>query len=514
MLPTPLLRFRVSKGQITPEFATISSNNLLLVGKLIEAYYLSIGCIRQELDNRISILEDEGADYKFVRGLSALLERMCLFEADSDMDPQKARKLVFSEASKRGVFDSKSRSDILKIVATKIGIVPDRLDQTLWSDVDNNLILKSFIAPDPTTLLKQYNLSLSQTLIFKSVMMSFTASDNWKNIFRDLKHLGLIYSAEMKDELLNVMVDGPLSLLKMVDRYGTSFAKLLPQIIRARNWTINADIISRGKQKRIYRFQLSSGDAKDLLPSSNIFPEQQYDSIIEKKFARSFNSFDSGWVMKREPEPLITGKKIMIPDFSFEKNGMKVYLEIAGFWTQEYLEKKIQKLNALEDIDIIVAVDEKLVCSKVKNLKGDVVLYSGSLPGKDIYRLLKKREENITVSQIKKTNSLKILIKGDYVKISDLAENMKVPVEALRYSLSDRHIVNGYLRVGDSFISEDKMERIGEKIAELHHPTLSEAQKIIDDEGVDENTAVVEALGYDVVWNGMDIALNRLVKRK
>jgi predicted nuclease of restriction endonuclease-like RecB superfamily len=37
----------------------------------------------------------------------------------------------------------------------------------------------------------------------------------------------------------------------------------------------------------------------------------------------------------------------MTPDFSFEKDGMQAYLEVVGFWTEEYLAKNVQKLTKL-----------------------------------------------------------------------------------------------------------------------------------------------------------------------
>jgi signal peptidase I len=346
-------------------------------------------------------------------------------------------------------------------------------------------------------------------------MMNFTASDNWKNIFRDLKHLGLIYSTEKNEEMTNVTVDGPISLLKMVDRYGTSLAKLLPQIVRAQEWGVNADILSRGKQKRIYRFELTRRDVKDIFPSiSSVHTDRQYDSGVEQRFASSFDSLDTGWVLRREPEPLIAGRYVLIPDFSFEKNGLKVYLEIMGFWTQEYLEKKVQKLRSLSDVDMIVAVDKNLACSKVKDLKGDIIVYSGGLYVKDIYRLLRSREEKLVASQVEKAKKMPVELIGDYVRITDLAQRYGVSPEALKKALSDMRVSNGYVRVGDSFISEVKMARLRKRIAELSGPNLSEAQSIIEEEGIGESTDVIEALGYEVEWHGLDVTASRLIKIK
>ncbi len=515
MLPAPLLIANVSRGHITPVFASISNDNLSLAERMVEAYTKSVSSRKQELDSRIQGFEDEDVDYRFVRGLSALLERRCLFQPDASMDPAEARKMVFTEASRRRVSDRNHRAEVLQMVAKETGLTLERLEQTLWSDVDENLILKSFDTVDATALLKQYNLSLAQTLLFKSLTMNFTASDNWKNIFRELKRLGLMYSVEKDGGIVKVTVDGPISLLKMVDRYGTSLAKLLPQIVRAQEWGVNADILSRGKQRRIYRFELTSRDVKDIFSSiSSVRTDRQYDSGVEQRFASSFDSFDTGWVLRREPEPLIAGRYVLIPDFSFEKDGLKVYLEIMGFWTQEYLEKKVQKLKSLEDTDMIVAVNKNLACSKVKDLKGDIILYSGGLYAKDIYRLLRSREEKLVASQVEKAKKIQVELTGDYVRIADLAQSHGVSLEALKQALSDMRVSSGYVRVGDSFISEKKMERLRKRIAELSGPTLSEAQSIIEEEGIGEYSYVIEALGYEVEWQGLDVTASRLIRRK
>lgn len=515
MLPAPLLRAKVSGGgHITPVFAPLSPDNLSLAERMIEAYTISLGSRKQMLDSTIHSFEDEGFDYRFVRGLSSLLERRSLFQPDSSMDPAESRRIVFTEASRMRVSDGKGRGEVLQTVAEKTGMTVDRLEQTLWSDVDENLILKSFDPPGATELLEQYNLSLAQTLLFKSLAMSFKASDNWKDIFRGLKRLGLMYSVEKSEGTVRVTVDGPLSLLKMVDRYGTSLAKLLPHVVRAQEWEVNADILSRGRQRRIYRFELTSRDAKALLPSMPAPADQLYDSGVEQRFASSFNSLNTGWVLKREPEPLPAGIYVLIPDFSFEKSGLKVYLEIMGFWTQEYLEKKVEKLRSLRDVDMMVAVDENMVCSKVRDLKGDVVLFSGNLLARSIYRLLKSREESLVASQVEKAKKMKVELAGDYVKITDLAESLNTSAEALRRILLGMNVGGGYVRVGDSFISEGKLERLRARLAELSQPTLSKFQEVLEQEGVDEHIGVIEALGYEVVWQGLDAASSRLVKRR
>ncbi len=149
-----------------------------------------------------------------------------------------------------------------------------------------------------------------------------------------------------------VSLNGPLSLFKWTDRYGTSLAKLLPQIIGSDSWRIKAEIVDK-KKNRILSFEESSENTREFFPTYEASGGRRlYDSSVEEKFAQSFASLhDTGWTLRREPEPLLTDpspetgiRHIIIPDFSFERTGArkKVYLEIVGFWTPEYLTRKLE----------------------------------------------------------------------------------------------------------------------------------------------------------------------------
>ncbi len=62
-----------------------------------------------------------------------------------------------------------------------------------------------------------------------------------------------------------------------------------------------------------------------------------------------FLKFSTDWQLAREPDPLILSDgKAFIPDFVFEKYGVKVYLEIVGFWTEGLLKAKIRENKRLD----------------------------------------------------------------------------------------------------------------------------------------------------------------------
>jgi hypothetical protein len=317
----------------------------------------------------------------------------------------------------------------------------------------------------------------------------------------------------MRADGLWVTADGPLSLSKMTERYGTSLAKLLPEIVRAETWKIRANIIREGAAgKRVLLFELNSRVEGDLLGSAQ--PEKElFDSSVEERFSKRFRALDMGWTLTREPEPLTVGKGVLIPDFIFRKGGAKAYLEIVGFWTPEYLERKIKKLQQLSQVDIMIAVDENLACSKLQQLEGNVIYYKRNVPLKPIMDFLRKIEDAQLAKQTKDIKEMEIKLEGESIEITQIANTMGVSEEAVRRTLAERG-TPGYRMIGDLLVSEAKLSRIDSALSALQENTLSRAMELIEGEGLKNADQIIRALGYEVQWRGMDVKRALITKAR
>lgn len=72
------------------------------------------------------------------------------------------------------------------------------------------------------------------------------------------------------------------------------------------------------------------------------------------------------------------GAKVMIPGFTLKHpDGRQAILEIVGFWTPEYLDKKLEKIQNADLDHLLVAVSERLECS-ADDFEGEVTVSSGS----------------------------------------------------------------------------------------------------------------------------------------
>jgi predicted nuclease of restriction endonuclease-like RecB superfamily len=466
-------------------------------------------------------------DFKTVRGLAAILDRRCTYIVDSKLEPMNTRAIVFEEASRRRICTLEERYQLLLEFAEKMKASPQDVEESLFKDLEEEQILSSFESVDPSLLVKSYNLSLAQTALLKSVSMEFTASGNWKRIFRDIKRFGLMYSVEKTGGGYIVYLDGPLSLFKMTERYGTSLAKLLPTIVTADTWDFKADLIDRKKNNRILRFEENKNTAPEF--RSFFLSEEQsvFDSSVEEKFASKFNSLNTGWTLRREPEPLIAGRHVLIPDFSFEKYGFKIFMEIVGFWTKEYIERKLSKLASLSpETEIIIALNENLRCSesRLSEIKAVMVLtYLKEVPIEPIIFHLKSLEAEVEekqVDQLRKEGFAEF--EGEIVNLQEIADTHNVSLQILKRALRDSFSLKRYRMIGDYLLSEPKIESIKKKLEEgfacsrsRENGTISlgEASRIIESlEVAVSPVEMLSSMGYEIEWNGLDYETSKVKK--
>jgi predicted nuclease of restriction endonuclease-like RecB superfamily len=508
VLPSELLAVWKRKGDIWPRYARATEDAMKVAENLIKTYQNHVGEKKSVLKAFAGELEDEGYEYRFVRGLAYILDRRSRFKCNDKINPVELRRRIFQETGKLGLATTpERRKRIVEIVASELKITSQTVDNFLYADLDNELVLQEFDSPTPDELLKLYNLSLTQTLLFDSTELSFTTSGNWQRIFYTVKRLGLIYEV-YKEGRIWVKIDGPASLFKLTRRYGTGTAKLLPAIIANPEWTIEAKILWRYTNE-ICNFKLESWKHGTLLKSLSQ-PIVSFDSAVEQEFAEQFQALKTGWQLIREPEPVPAGKQVIIPDFSIEKEDIKVYLEIVGFWTVEYLLRKIEKLRKV-DANMLILVNEDLACEKLANLEKDtrlnIIYYHSKIPLAPVLRYLEQASQGAQLSQKEFLKNLSVTFTEPIVQYEEFATRIGVSTEAVKAVLAGKP-PEGYTVMPNSLVRKDKLEHIKERIENQMKPTghitLPDAIRIIESEGVADTTQSLETLGYKIVWRGIN----------
>jgi len=613
MLPIELLRVRISSklNQIRPVFYdSQEKNQLLLVVKLVKMFEQmdTEGVSKAKLDENILEIEAKYTDYKLVRGICHLLEQRCVYALpgrtfphggnNNAMNAINLRRKIFEESSRNGYPATEDeRKQILQKFATESDLTTDELEIAMWADLDKNKYLKNFESLSPLQLISWYNISILQSLLLNCIKLEFSVYGgfSWKKILRKIKQLGLMYflfhennlesesnkqtrNQEMvfnskKDKRVICTVEGPLSIVRLTDKYGTAMAKLIPLIIFTDIWSIDAIILRKSISgvRKTYRFQISNKD-KDLplFDASKVQPQSasnmnsgsiyknaidNFDSIVEKKFMDKFLKFSIGWNLIREPDPLILSNgKAFIPDFVFEKYGIKVYLEIVGFWTSEYLKRKLEKIKDLlntksatsvgSDLLIVANIDNYISENGDKTMidsifskyiaRNNLIFYKkDQIPFGPIIKYLKDIDSriiddisiNFNNSIVKELESIIEEKQNKIIFLKQVSDKQNIPVESVLKTIRNlqsnndasttaiKNRLRGFLLLDNYLISNDKIDELLPELDKLKK--LPDAVRFLGENNIPEEciTSLIPKIGFEIVWNGIDFN-DALIQRK
>jgi len=613
MLPIELLRVRISSklNQIRPVFYdSQEKNQLLLAVKLVKLFEQmgTEGVSKAKLDENILEIEAKYTDYKLVRGICHLLEQRCVYALpgrtfphggnNNAMNAINLRRKIFEESSRNGYPATEDeRKQILQKFATESDLTTDELEIAMWADLDKNKYLKNFESLSPLQLISWYNISILQSLLLNCIKLEFSVYGgfSWKKILRKIKQLGLMYflfhennlesesnkqtrNQEMvfnskKDKRVICTVEGPLSIVRLTDKYGTAMAKLIPLIIFTDIWSIDAIILRKSISgvRKTYRFQISNKD-KDLplFDASKVQPQSasnmnsgsiyknaidNFDSIVEKKFMDKFLKFSIGWNLIREPDPLILSNgKAFIPDFVFEKYGIKVYLEIVGFWTSEYLKRKLEKIKDLlntksatsvgADLLIVANIDNYISENGDKTMidsifskyiaRNNLIFYKkDQIPFGPIIKYLKDIDSriiddisiNFNNSIVKELESIIEEKQNKIIFLKQVSDKQNIPVESVLKTIRNlqsnndasttaiKNRLRGFLLLDNYLISNDKIDELLPELDKLKK--LPDAVRFLGQNNIPEEciTSLIPKIGFEIVWNGIDFN-DALIQRK
>jgi len=500
MLTKDLLRVSRAGGGYHPQFA--ERRHRPLAAKVLGTYQGHVGHRREELTAALTDLEREAEDFKLVRGFAKLLEREATFETRAPIEPERARTAAFAAAEAEGVVTRAERERALDRAADELGADSDALERSLYADLEPRQVLDAVDARwDPDDLLAQYNLSLAQTALFDATEIRVRSSDP-KALVTAVKRLRLMYEVRKIEDggdgtasgAREVVVTGPDRLFRATRRYGTRFARLLRTIAKADEWELTATIDDRGTEREL---RLSDADPVRV-PGAEPVTDVSYDSGVEADFAARFESLDLDWALTREPDPLAAGASVLIPDFAFDYRhaDFTVYFEIMGFWTPEYVESKLRKLDDVDDEVLLVAVDESLGAGEAIEARDHrAIPYSGTVRIKDVRDALRSYEDDLVAASAADLPG-ELVPDDDVIGIDDLAARRGVSEAAIEDKAFPEHD-----RVGRTLMRPAVLDALADEIEA--GMTYGDAETVLDEAGVDDASAVLAALGYRVEWAGL-----------
>jgi predicted nuclease of restriction endonuclease-like RecB superfamily len=291
---------------------------------------------------------------KIALGVLERLDKGC---APAPVAARKVRAVVFRERAKDA-----DRTRALERAAHILGASPDVLVELLFADLPDEQTLAPLgeaVAPEQLAL--SCNAAIISALLHKALRVRISARGNVRAVVRHAKLMGLLCLAlpgAAKDEVI-LDISGPYALFRHTRVYGRALSSLVPRLVWCSAYRLEADCVLDAEQQ-LGRLVLGSGDP---IAAARELPA--FDSKLEERFARGFARLAPEWDVIREPVAVRVGEHLIFPDFELRHRGtgQSWLLEIAGYWTPEYLRRKLALLEQARIERLILCVDEGRSCA-------------------------------------------------------------------------------------------------------------------------------------------------------
>ncbi|CAA9265895.1 MAG: hypothetical protein AVDCRST_MAG77-2902 [uncultured Chloroflexi bacterium] len=385
---------------------------------------------------------------------------------------------VFGQANRgAGYVAPATRELFLDAVGDELGCDGAVLDRLLWCDAEEHerlTVVGQTGVPAPEALASHYNRRALETLLCRCVSADLLLPNPdgtaIRRLYLAVKRSYLLCELSLAEPDVGpsggvwAHLFGPLEMFGPRTRHGDRFARAVLELLRAfpdlsgearvlineREYTLRlppgiAEAVRH--QAPLQDADVEEGDGAEEEPEAVAVvrrPDEgvRFDSNVERRLYETLRGMERrgdtrGWTVEREPEPLVHGGVVMVPDFVLSRGAgggagsvrreasgsaqaghvegsgstrvplslpkgsprtassrgaeapaKRVFVEVIGFWTPQYRERKKAKLLALDgQADLVLVVDEELA-SDFRSLPFPVLGYKRRPSAVDLVTLL------------------------------------------------------------------------------------------------------------------------------
>lgn len=380
MLPERLLRYHLCADEVVPRF--LRDADLPWLRALLDAVSAHEGRPWRALRERLREPLAGDAPPDALGMTTHVLERLCRGRVKAPVSPRRARAEVFVRAA-----GGAAREEVLRAAAEALGATPQQVEASLLADLADEVpVAAPPAALSPGELALRTNLALVQGLLARATGVEVRALGGARAVVRLAKLLGLICSTRRVDEAVVLEASGPLALFRHTRVYGRALGALVGPLGWCDRFALAAPCVlpegtfalRLGLRDPVFR-----GDAP-----------RRFDSKVEAALARDLARLAPDWDVVREPEPVPAGDALIFPDLALVHRldpRRRALVEVVGFWTPDYLARKLSLLRRAGLADLILCVDADRACGQGDLPPGArVVRYRRRVPAAEVVALLQE----------------------------------------------------------------------------------------------------------------------------
>ncbi|KPA11077.1 protein containing DUF790, endonuclease-like protein [Candidatus Magnetomorum sp. HK-1] len=367
MLTKNLVRYRIRKKQIKPQFIKTNDKSLLnTASQLLELFNESIDKTRGELLSESKIITEHSKCNSIItHGLEKLLLDRTKFNTDTPEELVNFRQELFSfTAELHNNGEIQDLEMYYQTIAKQFQKDISEIQNQLYSDLPLNQTVSKFKPISPERLLHRYNCAQVQGLLIHCEHLTLKIFNPdpacLRQLFKYLRfHQLLAQITQLNDKSgFKITIDGPLSLFFQTQKYGMNLALFFPAILHQKEWSLTAKIQFKNRNEP---FQLDLDHNCKILSHYQHFmayiPEEVHH--FQKSFAKKISS----WEIKHSDSLIsLPGDAYCFPDYTLQsEKGIKIDLELFHAWHSTPLIYRLKQLEQTEKPILILGVCKKLL---------------------------------------------------------------------------------------------------------------------------------------------------------
>ncbi|HEU0029793.1 MAG TPA: DUF790 family protein [Kofleriaceae bacterium] len=267
---------------------------------------------------------------------------------------RKARALVLGHP----VFDRESRHARFAAAAASLELTPAQVEEVLWADLARERrVAMPDGRPSERSLAALANLDRIERAVRRARSIRLRAWDDAHELVRKIARYGLLAEVTAGDDGETVLdVTGPLALFHETTVYGRALSALVPLVADQRCFTLDIHCELDGIERILHV------EPPVLLPGHRSGKRRRTLDVPEL-LARELER--AGHVVERRPPPIRSGKQLLFSDLVTEIDGRRWQIEVVGFSTAEYLERKLSHYAAAGERDVVLCIDATRTSERV-----------------------------------------------------------------------------------------------------------------------------------------------------
>ncbi len=278
---------------------------------------------------------------------------------------RKARALVLGVPA----LDADARAARLAAAGVILGLPSREVEQALWADLPSERPIELRQGRPPAAEVAAHaNVGLVQRSLRRAHAVELRVRGDAGPLVRAVAARGLIAVTSVTADGATVFeIAGPLALCHRTSVYGRALGGLVPLLGGCDDFEMQIRAEARGQ---LYELAVSAPALLPALPAPR--PWKLVDQLARDLEKRGFE-------VERAPAPIASPHGIVCPDVRVEvaapqgeaadaaRDGeaadtRSVWIEIVGFWTPEYLARKVTRYAAAGIRDVVLCVDGDRAC--------------------------------------------------------------------------------------------------------------------------------------------------------